>query len=57
MKQNPRWTLPVVYVPRLPWNELKNLIEVVYEIVKFGDIVVVFFWFHWSHDLPMSKEP
>ncbi|MEM0441441.1 MAG: hypothetical protein QXF45_07375 [Candidatus Caldarchaeum sp.] len=57
MKQNPRWTLPVVYVPRLPWNELKNLIEVVYEIVEFGDIVVVFFWFHWSHDLPMSKEP
>ncbi|MEM1948540.1 MAG: hypothetical protein QW240_07405 [Candidatus Caldarchaeum sp.] len=57
MTRKEKWTLPVVYVPRFPWNELKSLIEVVYEVVEFGDFTVVFFWFHWSHDLPVSREP
>lgn len=47
----------MVYVPIFPWNEVKSLLGVVYEVFEFGDIIVVFFWFHWSHDLPMSKDP
>lgn len=46
--------LPVVYVPK---GEEEYLIDVLYEVVEVDNALVIFLWFHWTHDKPTSLKP